>query len=92
MMAALPLLLVAAASDVAATQQRVDELVARCDAQGVIRLVAESARQVAMQPLLQPGETSAEQEKRFDCVLTGVKSMPDLNFGFVGNEEEPKGR
>jgi hypothetical protein len=91
MMIALPLILAAATSDIVATQQRVDELVARCDAQRVLRLVAESAGRVTMEPLSQSGEVSAEDDRRFYCVLSGIKTMADLEFGFEGNDVEPNG-
>lgn len=91
MMIAVPLFLAAGADDVTATQRRVDELVVRCHAQDVIRLVAEDAQQVTMQPLVPPGEASAEQDRRFSCVLTGMKTMTDLSFGFFGNEVELNG-
>lgn len=91
MIIALLLLLPATASDRAATQQRVDRLLARCNARGVISLVAESAQTVALRPLVLPGEASVEQQQRLDCVLSGMKSMTDLSFGFAGHEVDRRG-
>lgn len=85
------MLLAATASDRAAIQQRLDELLARCEARGVIGLVAESAQAVALRPLVQPGEASVEQQRRVDCVLSGMKAMMDSRFGFVGNEADASG-
>lgn len=91
MIVALLLILAATASDRAATQQRVDELLARCNARGEVSLVAESGQDVEMRPLIRPGEASLEQERRFSCVLSGMKLMTDLRFGFLGNEVDGNG-
>jgi len=32
-----------------------------------------------------------EQERRFSCVLSGMKLMTDLRFGFLGNEVDGNG-
>lgn len=75
-----------------AAQQRVDGLVKRCDAAKVIQLVAEQDNRVTMSLLLPTGHRiSATQTQQLACVLDGIKAMPDLSFGFLGNEEEPNG-
>lgn len=92
-MIVVPLLILAATpSDRVATQQRVDELLARCNARGEASLVAQSGQDVELRPLIRPGEASLEQERRFSCVLSGMKSMADLRFGFLGNEVDRNGR
>lgn len=73
-------------------QQRVDGLVKRCDAAKVIQLVAEKDNRVTMTLLLPlDSRISATQNQQLACVLDGIKAMPDLSFGFLGNEEEPHG-
>jgi hypothetical protein len=32
-----------------------------------------------------------EQQRRVDCVLSGMKAMTDLRFGFAGNEADTSG-
>lgn len=66
-------------------QQRVDELVKRCHASEDIRFVAHGGNEVEMQLLTKSAELSAGKRHRLTCVLDGLKSMPELSFGFVGN-------
>lgn len=74
------------------TQQRVDGLVTECKAANIVTLHAESEKQVAMHMMKIAAPSKSENEK-FDCVLAGMKAMPDLEFGFLGNApSEPEAK
>lgn len=91
MIFALSLLAGLTTNSAAVVQTRVDELVMRCDASKVVQLVAQDESRVAMTLLLPAGDVTAAQNQQFTCVLEGMKAMPDLSFGFLGNEEAPTG-
>lgn len=80
------LLLASTTADVSATQVRLDELVHRCDAQKVVRLVAKSRTEVVIDMMIVRRAPSQRENQRFSCVLGGMQRMPDLQFGFIGNE------
>ena len=90
MIFALILLASSASDDTAAVQQEVDQLVTRCEASNEVKFVAHSDRQVQMQ-LLTGLDVTATQRQHLTCVLDGLKSIPDLSFGFIGNEATPDG-
>ena len=46
---------------------------------------------MVMTLLVPVGDVTAAQNQQFTCVLNGMKAMPDLSFGFLGNEEAPSG-
>ena len=71
------------------TQHRVDRLVEKCAAGKVVRLSAETSNQVAMTVLIVGRAPTRAEDGRFTCVLNGLRTMKDLQFGFVGNEVEP---
>lgn len=67
------------------TQGRLDRLVNGCSATKVVRLTAESPREVLMIPLNAERAPTDDENTQFTCVLQGMQSMPDLKFGFLGN-------
>jgi hypothetical protein len=67
------------------TQGRLDRLVNGCSATKVVRLTAESPREVLMTPLNAERAPTDDENTQFTCVLQGMQSMPDLKFGFLGN-------
>jgi hypothetical protein len=84
MMFALMLLAGSAPSETAALQDELDELVEHCHAALAASLVAHEGRQVEFKPLA--GEhPSYAQKQQLRCVLEGLKSIPGLSFGFIGN-------
>jgi hypothetical protein len=78
--------LLAASLSVEATQMRLDELVARCKAESVVAFQARSKGDVIIDMKRAGEESSPADQKAFDCVLSGMKKMNDLKFGFIGNE------
>lgn len=36
-------------------------------------------------------DRAATQQRRVDCVLSGMKAMTDLRFAFAGNEADTSG-
>jgi hypothetical protein len=90
MMFALILLAGSASSGTAALQGELDQLVKRCQASQVASLMAREGHQVEITPLSGP-DMSAAQKQQLKCVLDGLRSMPDLSFGFIGNEQETEG-
>jgi hypothetical protein len=72
-------------SDTIAVQQRVDELVKRCRASEEIRFVAHGGSEVEMQLLTRSVELNTGEKQRLTCVFDGLRSMPELSFGFIGN-------
>jgi hypothetical protein len=78
--------LLAAALSVEATQARLDELVVRCKAERVVAFKAHSKGEVIID-MKNAGEAPSPMDQQaFDCVLSGMKKMNDLKFGFLGNE------
>lgn len=84
--AALFLLLASAPSAAAPTQARLDKLVHRCAAENVVRLTALSRREVVIHMVVAERAPTASEDHRFSCVLRQMRRMPDLQFGFLGNE------
>jgi len=91
MQLALYLLAVLSPDGTTLIQQRVDELVRRCNASKVIRLVAQDESRVLVTLPSLPANVTDAGVRQFTCVLEGMKAMPDLSFGFLGNEEESAG-
>lgn len=81
------LLLAAAMASPTATQVRVDQLVHRCRAERVVRLVAQGHAEVVMNVQHPERPPSSDENRKFECVLQGMQGMKDLRFGFLGNEE-----
>ena len=90
----LALLLQPAAIDEAAltkaTQARVDQIVDRCSARSFVTLQADGPTQVIIQLRRFDPPPSPVEQQQFECVLGGMKSMPDLQFGWLGNEAAPE--
>lgn len=79
-------------SDITAvSQHRVDRLIKRCDARSMVKLLARNGNEVSIHPLIAPRAPTAAENRKFKCVLSGMKRMTDLHFGFIGNEAEPSG-
>lgn len=66
-------------------QRRVDDLVERCHASEDIRFVVHDGNEVEMQLLTQSAKLSVGERHRLTCVFDGLKLMPELSFGFIGN-------
>jgi hypothetical protein len=80
----LPLALLS--DDVQATQNRLDKLVHVCAAEAVVRLIAQSSTNVIIDMKRVDRAPSSDENRRFKCVLKGMRRMTDLQFGFIGNE------
>lgn len=80
------LFMVLSTGDAAATQGRLDRLVHSCHAESVVRLIAHSSTEVIIDLRVTNRAPSLSQSRTFDCVLNGMRGMPDLQFGLIGNE------
>lgn len=80
------LLLAATAVGAATTQARVDQLVQQCAAEKVVRLTAHGGAEVLISMKIVNRAPSLSENKKFECVLRGMRQMRGLQFGFMGNE------
>jgi hypothetical protein len=67
----------------AATQARVDRLIARCDAASLATLIAQSGSVVEFLRISDAASASPSDNQKVECVLTGIDSMDDLLFAFA---------
>ncbi|MBC2665819.1 hypothetical protein H7F51_09810 [Novosphingobium flavum] len=72
-------------NDTAIVQERINELVRRCHASEDIRFVAHPGNEVEIQLLTRSAALTTVERRRLTCVFDGLKSMPELSFGFIGN-------
>jgi len=75
-------------ADAAATQIRLDALLHKCSAEGIMRLTAQSGRQVIITMAQPERAPTASENRQVGCVLAGTQRMKDLQFGFLGNERD----
>jgi hypothetical protein len=78
-------LLAAVTDDTEIVQRRLDGLVNRCDAYAEIQFVAREGGEVEMKLLTDSIELTSKEKQHLNCVFNGLKSMPELSFGFIGN-------
>jgi hypothetical protein len=79
------LALAAAPTGAAVTQAQLDRLVHKCAAEKGVRFVAQSRTEVIMQMLHVERAPTASENRRFECVLAGMKKMRSVQFFFIGN-------
>lgn len=88
MLLAIALLLAATPGGLTATQARLDQMVHRCGAEKVARLIARPGGEVVIDlPHNDRAPTTAEN-RQLTCLLDAMGKAPDLKFGFIGNEAE----
>lgn len=91
MLTALYLALTAAPADPAVTQGQLHRLIHRCAAERIVRLTAQSRTEVIIQMLHVERAPTASENRRFECVLTGMKEMAGIQFRFLGNAPRSNG-
>ena len=78
-------LLAEVTDDTEAVQRRLNGLVTQCNAYAEIQFVAREGGEVEIKLLTDSIELTSKEKRHLNCVFNGLKTMPELSFGFIGN-------